>query len=285
MYSQQRVVCKCNNKKGQRDANPMALFFFMKYFLHDTNSFNDERITELYINYGYEGLGLFYTLLEKFAAQEKPIKTIVLKKQLNIGKRLEKCWYFMEQIEIIYTNNGETFNERILKFSERYQIKNKKNAERVLQWRENQAIKKNVTHNERVRNADKLKESKVKESKVIIIQDTQKKSMSNPDKLEVNSYFSELAFFDESERFFDYYTANGWRVGKNKMKDWKAAARNWCKNSKTFNNGKSNQSDIEKRIANHNDSIEWANEYDRKFRPHVLANSTGNNQDASGGIN
>ena len=33
--------------------------------------------------FGYEGLGLFYTALEKFAQQEKPIKTAVLKKQLN----------------------------------------------------------------------------------------------------------------------------------------------------------------------------------------------------------
>jgi len=261
MYSQQRVVCRCNIKKGQRNANPMALFFFMKYFLHDTNSFNDERITELYINYGYEGIGLFYTLLEKFAAQEKPIKTIVLKKQLNIGKRLEKCWSFMEQIEIIYTNNGETFNERILNYSEKYQIKNKKNAERVSQWRENQAIKKNVTRTECVRNADKVKESKVKESKSIVIQDTQKKSMSKPDKIEVNSYFTEIGFFDQAERFFDYYSANGWQVGKNKMKDWKAAARNWCKNSKSYQNAK--QSNFEKRIENHNQSIQWAVELDR----------------------
>lgn len=260
----------------------MPLFFFMKYFLHDTNSFNDEKITELYIHFGYEGIGLFYTLLEKFAAQEKPIKTIVLKRQLNIGKRLEKCWSFMEQIELIYSNNGETFNERLLKYSEKYKIKNQKNAERVSQWRENQSDKKNVTHYESVRNADKVNESKVKESKVIIIQDAhEKKSMSKPEKSDVNSYFSELGYFDESDRFFDYYTANGWHVGKNKMKDWKAAARNWCKNSKTYQNGtKSNQSDIEKRIANHNESIEWAVEYDRKFRPHVLANSKGNNQDA-----
>ena len=55
----------------------------MKYYLHDANAFNDEKITELYINFGYEGLGLFYTLLEKIAQQEKPIKTAVLKKQLT----------------------------------------------------------------------------------------------------------------------------------------------------------------------------------------------------------
>ena len=58
----------------------------MKYFLHDSNSFNDEKVTELFMAFGYEGLGLFYTALEKFAQQEKPIKTAVLKKQLNIGK-------------------------------------------------------------------------------------------------------------------------------------------------------------------------------------------------------
>ena len=28
-------------------------------------------------------------------------------------------------------------------------------------------------------------------------------------------------------RFYDYYTANGWKVGKNPMKDWKAAFRMW----------------------------------------------------------
>lgn len=31
----------------------------------------------------------------------------------------------------------------------------------------------------------------------------------------------------EAERFIDYYTSNGWKVGKNPMKDWPAAVRNW----------------------------------------------------------
>lgn len=76
----------------------------MKYYLHDTSAFQDEKITELYINFGYEGLGLFYTVLEKIAFQEKPIKTDVLKYQLNVGKKLEKCWNFMESLGILSTN-------------------------------------------------------------------------------------------------------------------------------------------------------------------------------------
>ena len=35
----------------------------------------------------------------------------------------------------------------------------------------------------------------------------------------------------DAERFVDYYTANGWIVGKNKMKDWKAAVRTWERNN------------------------------------------------------
>lgn len=32
---------------------------------------------------------------------------------------------------------------------------------------------------------------------------------------------------DDATRFIDHYTANGWKVGKNPMKDWKATIRNW----------------------------------------------------------
>lgn len=33
----------------------------------------------------------------------------------------------------------------------------------------------------------------------------------------------------DAERFIDYYTANGWKVGRNAMRDWKAAVRDWVR--------------------------------------------------------
>lgn len=138
----------------------------MKYFLHDSNSFEDEKVSMLFMEYGYEGLGLFYTILEKLAKQEKPINTKVLKMQLNVGKKLEKCWNFMESIDIISSNNGETFNKQLLNFSEKYKIKKEKNLERISQWRENQIDSENVTRYKSVRNTHKVKESKVNEIKV-----------------------------------------------------------------------------------------------------------------------
>lgn len=41
----------------------------------------------------------------------------------------------------------------------------------------------------------------------------------------------------EAERFVDHFTANGWKVGKTPMKDWKAAARNWMRNVREWGGG------------------------------------------------
>jgi hypothetical protein len=141
----------------------------MKYFLHDSNAFEDEKVALLFMKYGYEGLGLFYTILEKLAKQEKPVNTDVLKMQLKVGKKLEKCWNFMESIDIISSNNGETFNKQLLNYSEKYKIKKEKNLKRISQWRINQDVTENVTHYQSVRNADKEKKSKVNISKVNIL--------------------------------------------------------------------------------------------------------------------
>lgn len=47
---------------------------------------------------------------------------------------------------------------------------------------------------------------------------------------EVKAYCIERQNNVDAERFIDYYTANGWKVGKNTMKDWKAAVRTWERN-------------------------------------------------------
>ena len=137
----------------------------MKYYLHSTDSMDDEKIAELYLEFGYEGVGLFHAILEKIAKQEKPVKTQVLKKQLHVGKKLEKVWKFMEEIGLICSNNGETFNEQLLNFSEKYKIKSEKNAKKVSEWRERQKDVKDVTGYVPVCNPGKVKESKVNKSK------------------------------------------------------------------------------------------------------------------------
>lgn len=47
---------------------------------------------------------------------------------------------------------------------------------------------------------------------------------------EVRAYCHERQNGVDSQRFVDYYASNGWKVGKNPMKDWKAAVRTWERN-------------------------------------------------------
>ena len=43
---------------------------------------------------------------------------------------------------------------------------------------------------------------------------------------------SEQGMNDIAENWLNHYEANGWMVGKNKMKDWKASDRTWKINQK-----------------------------------------------------
>lgn len=46
---------------------------------------------------------------------------------------------------------------------------------------------------------------------------------------EVRAYCSEKGYSVDPERFVAHYTSNGWRVGKNPMRDWKASVRTWVR--------------------------------------------------------
>ena len=55
-------------------------------------------------------------------------------------------------------------------------------------------------------------------------------NFSPPDVQDVKAYCMERKNNVDPERFIDFYEAKGWMVGKNKMKDWRAAVRNWERN-------------------------------------------------------
>lgn len=53
------------------------------------------------------------------------------------------------------------------------------------------------------------------------------KPFAKPTVSEVVAYVVEIGSAVDARQFVDYYEANGWRVGKNPMKDWRAAVRQW----------------------------------------------------------
>lgn len=50
-----------------------------------------------------------------------------------------------------------------------------------------------------------------------------------PTEEEVKQYCLENGYTLDAQRFVDFYECKGWMVGKNKMKNWKAAVRTWAR--------------------------------------------------------
>src|SRR5690606_5401971 len=48
---------------------------------------------------------------------------------------------------------------------------------------------------------------------------------------QVREYCTERENQVNPQQFIDHYTANGWRVGRNPMKDWRATVRTWERNN------------------------------------------------------
>lgn len=73
-----------------------------------------------------------------------------------------------------------------------------------------------------------------------------RKRFVKPTLSEIEQYCIERNNNVDAQHFYDHYESNGWKVGKNSMKDWKAAVRTWEKNNynKTAKSNKQNAIDV-----------------------------------------
>lgn len=77
----------------------------------------------------------------------------------------------------------------------------------------------NVNENVNVKENDKKKDTNV----------SKEKRFAPPTPEDVREYCREKGLNVDADRFVDFYESKNWYVGKNKMKDWKAAVRNWAR--------------------------------------------------------
>lgn len=116
-------------------------------------------------------------------------------------------------------------------------VANNDNANRQRRFREKQKEEQlALSLHERYEDVTKRNESKSIEIEKDIEKEKdnkpKRKRFSPPTIEEVKAYCDERKNRVDPQRFIDYYESNGWKVGKNPMKDWKAAVRTWERNSK-----------------------------------------------------
>jgi predicted phage replisome organizer len=107
-------------------------------------------------------------------------------------------------------------------------------AERVRRYRGKKALQCNaeVTEgNKLVTESNTEIEIEIDKEKEIEKSKREKAKRFTPPTLEeVQAYCIERNNNVDAQHFIDYYTSNGWLVGKNKMKNWQAAIRTWERN-------------------------------------------------------
>ncbi len=105
-----------------------------------------------------------------------------------------------------------------------------------------------VTHQTRL---DKTRPEEIR------LERDKKKRFAPPSILEVNEHIKKSSYQVNGERFINFYESNGWKVGKNPMKSWKAALANWNSRDKK-GNGKSQSKtdDFNKWLDEEDDFIE-----------------------------
>ena len=145
-----------------------------------------------------------------------------------------------------------------------------KQSESKMETEREQNESKTETETEQTANENKKEKEYKKEYEIEIENECLKEKLikrKSPDGLtrsrfkkptvaEVVAYCKERNNGIDGEMFVDYYEANGWHVGKQPMKDWKAAVRTWERRGKADGSTAKNHGEPE------NAARDWGISYD-----------------------
>ncbi len=239
------------------------------YFSHDYDASNDPKLQEVLMEHGVAGWGVFWYIVERLYEQggRLPLKqckciAFALHADCNMVESVVKNFG-------LFDNNGKMFwsNSVNKRLDKRQSIQEKRKRAALSRWKSNTKKQDKTESNALASNMDAnalqndAKERKVKESKELLSTDVSNNSVNSsivndspinmskekcikeksnascvkqfvpPTLEEVREYIIGKRSDVDAEKFWNFYESKGWMVGKNKMKNWKAAVRTWERNN------------------------------------------------------
>jgi hypothetical protein len=204
------------------------------YFPHDANAQNDEKCLFLISELGMHGYGLYWAFIEAMhETSDGRLKVNLLNGfsiRFNTSKDLLLQFYNTAITLSLFVTDGEYYwSERVIQNKSIFDEKRlKKSKAGTLGMQSRWATNNNVIteNNTAITKHNKVKESKVKESNIDI---------SFTTLLDCEKLFLEKTAFNwteqyakkEAEKFYNFYSAKGWVIGKNKMKSLTHAIGGW----------------------------------------------------------
>lgn len=176
---------------------------------------------------GKQNNGGVFLMNNRIAYTDEMLATIFRRKPATVKLALEVFEHFgmIETINGVITIPKWEVHQNIERME---QIKQQRKEINARYYQKTKALGDSKTSCKTHSDAtDKSREDKNREDKSI-----ESKRFTRPTLDEIRSYCAENGLAVNAERFMDYYDANGWKVGRNPMKDWKATCRNWAKRDK-----------------------------------------------------
>lgn len=226
------------------------------YFQHDYNARNDPKLQDVLIDLGVEGIGVFWCIIEQLYEQGG---TLPIRYCKSIAFALHVDYNVVERLVHdygLFKNDGEKmWSESVLnRLNRRKDISDKRKLAALARWRqsiENQSQAATQTNDNPIaNNANEMqvqttsnasaghKEKEIKEKNNIKESNKEKhetaKRFVPPTLEEVKARIKEMNYTFDAEVFIAFYQSKNWMVGKNKMKDWKAAMVTWQKREYDF---------------------------------------------------
>lgn len=205
------------------------------YFPHFSNARHDRKIKRIIKDLGVEGYGIYFMLLEvlreqtdlryplsdidlladEFRTSEPKIRTIIGNYDLFIVDQ-EQMFFSPKQIQYLepyFDKTNRARNAAIIRWQKHKELSDVSE------------IDANALQMESKSNAD---QNAINRGDILIKESIGKNKRFTPPSIdEVKNYCIERKNGVNYKKWYDHYTANGWMIGKNKMKDWKAAVRTW----------------------------------------------------------
>ena len=224
-----------------------------RFIRHDESASRDDKILRMREKYGARGYGLYWEIVEYLFASDGRAELNYKIISISIGEDVRAVRNFLfDCIEMyrLFESDGTYFwSNRLVSEIDRI-IGNSKKKSMAAQLRHQRDLDnalrnidieqhENITEpctctasaphlhcrNTAIDEKDKIDEKENSYGK------QKPQQIVRPSLEEVEAYCIERDNDIDPIHFHDYYEANGWKIGKNPMKSWKAAIRTWERNS------------------------------------------------------
>ncbi len=132
------------------------------------------------------------------------------------------------------------FKNQFQRDLEKYELTCKRRAEAGSKGGKQRVANQAIASKSKQKQANQADKDKDKDKdKDIREREKGRKRFTPPSLLEINNYINEKKFTCNAEDFFNYYSANGWMVGRNKMKSWQHSLAMWNSRQGKYDENKS----------------------------------------------